>query len=272
MPHREPPMPHREPPIDLYFRYSDDTPRGKDPDGFSETLNKHHRKVWSKPLPSGSRFTLEKDTKNGKLLLKHTTGAKEFILASDAIFHPFFWLDENAPSKLSDRVSYSRHFPHKQIREVCEEEIKALCNEDRGIACYMVFPGLKSGGQTINQARGVSAKIRDRFDLTLECIRRFYEKSPDINPLHSTLERYKDFFELFVDFRGYMEFFHLQGLVDEPSRQVRFWTRFDNFNSPALPQTPAEYLAYKNGLLEFINERRHRIKAELESRLEPVVQ
>ena len=63
---------------------------------------------------------------------------------------------------------------------------------------------------TINGERGWNKRIVDRFDLTLECIRRYYL---DIeSPLKETLERYKSFFLLFEDFRHYVEFFFLQDL------------------------------------------------------------
>jgi hypothetical protein len=42
------------------------------------------------------------------------------------------------------------------------------------IGGMMVFPGNAIDGKwTINQARGCLRKISDRFDLTLECIRRY---------------------------------------------------------------------------------------------------
>ena len=47
-----------------------------------------------------------------------------------------------------------------------------------------------------------SESIRDRFDLTLECIRRHYLDEP--SPLSATLARYADFFGLFGDFAGYV--------------------------------------------------------------------
>ena len=43
------------------------------------------------------------------------------------------------------------------------------------------------GKMTINGARGFNAKIRDRFDLTLECIRRHYRNED--SPLTDVLGR-----------------------------------------------------------------------------------
>lgn len=44
----------------------------------------------------------------------------------------------------------------------------------------------------------------DRFDLTLECIRRHYLNMD--SPLAPTLSRYTKFFALFGDFPGYVSF------------------------------------------------------------------
>jgi hypothetical protein len=58
---------------------------------------------------------------------------------------------------------------------------------------------------TINQYRGFNRKINDRIDLTLECIRLYYEGK--VSPLYETFFVYDDFFKLFVDFKGYVDFF-----------------------------------------------------------------
>ena len=57
---------------------------------------------------------------------------------------------------------------------------------------------------TINGSRGLNKKIKDRFDLTLECIRRFYLQED--SPLYETLSRYESYFELFRDFKEYAKF------------------------------------------------------------------
>ena len=55
------------------------------------------------------------------------------------------------------------------------------------------------------------------MDLTLECIRRHYLGDP-VTPLGETLGRYREFFDLFDDFRGYVDFFLLQVLVTDDYR------------------------------------------------------
>jgi hypothetical protein len=63
------------------------------------------------------------------------------------------------------------------------------------IGGMMVFPGNKVGGaRTINGERGCNSLIDDRFDLTVECIRRHYLGEP--SPLSDALARYPDFFAL----------------------------------------------------------------------------
>jgi hypothetical protein len=50
------------------------------------------------------------------------------------------------------------------------------------------------------------------------------------------LARYADFFRLFGDFRGYIEFFLLQDLVTEDYCAVGFSAPFSDFNTPAVPK------------------------------------
>ncbi len=52
--------------------------------------------------------------------------------------------------------------------------------------------------------RVIRKRGRYRFDLTLECIRRHYLDEP--SPLSDTLAWYADFFGLFGDFAGYVDF------------------------------------------------------------------
>ena len=126
----------------------------------------------------------------------------------------------------------------------------------RTIGGHIVFPAHQKNGFTINQARGVNRKICDRFDLTLECIRLFYRN--ENSPLYEALTRYRYFFDIFVNFREYIEFFLLQDFIDE-KKQVKFSLPFDGFNRSALPQNVNEYRRYKTQTIELINNRNYRI-------------
>ncbi len=137
-----------------------------------------------------------------------------------------------------------------------ESEKEELKYKVRTIGGHIVFPAHKKSGFTINQARGVSRKICDRFDLTLECIRRFYIEEE--SPLYNSISAYKDFFYLFKDFKNYVNFFMLQDFVDE-NYQVRFSLPFDNFVRSPLPQNIEEYKQYKTHTIDLMDKRNNRI-------------
>ena len=56
------------------------------------------------------------------------------------------------------------------------------------------------------------------------------------------LARYADFFGLFDDFAGYVDFFHLQDLVNDDASAVKFFTPFEDFTGSPLPGTLDAYL------------------------------
>ena len=107
----------------------------------------------------------------------------------------------------SDAISNSYRGNKKMATIMAEVQSDAdeLFKVGSTIGAYIIFPSYRVDRKnTINGARGINAKIADRFDLTLECIRRHY--AVEESPLSDVLERYSDYFELFVDFKGYVEF------------------------------------------------------------------
>ena len=123
----------------------------------------------------------------------------------------------------------------------------------------MIFPGNRVDGlQTINGARGFNRKIADRFDLTIEAIRRHY--AGEDSPLSAVFSRYSAFFALFVDFSGFVEFFLLDDLVDQSAGRVRFFTDFDGFQSRPVPNDLQEYERYLLNASEFLTARNERIE------------
>lgn len=147
----------------------------------------------------------------------------------------------------------------KHITELFpEEENEAFRTIGYTIGAMMVFPGNRIDGKaTINGARGFTRKIADRFDLTLECIRRHYLQQP--SPLDETLLRYSDFFQLFGGFEGYVDFFLLQDLVDGDGHAVKFFMPFDDFNTPSVPETVEDYVEYRRLSIAFVKARNQRI-------------
>ena len=224
--------------IDITFDFHADS-HGKDPDVYSPTLKKYHKILWSKSLPNGKMFNL-RDDKAGTYLY-HKSELGQFFLGSDAITH-----------------SYKHHKRKQWVTQQIPEAVDQLYSAGSTIGAYIIFPNNKiSHKQTINGARGCIGKIDDRFDLTLECVRRFYLGLP--SPLHDVFLRYQDFFGLFSDFRGYVNFFLLQDLVTENYAQIKFHLPFDNFMSVPDFHCVNDYLLYREGVLDFINKRNSRI-------------
>lgn len=228
--------------IDVTFDFRSDA-GGRDPDRCSPTLKQYHQLLWSKPLPNGAPFDLSAAMPG--TYLHHKSKVGEFSLSSDSVIPTYeYWKTPPA------------YFAQIPVAE--QEEFVRISYTIGGMT---VFPGNPIGGKwTINQARGTNkTTIGDRFDLTLECIRRHYLGDASESPLAETLARYADFFALFGDFPGYVNFFILQDLVTEDYAAVRFFTEFTDFKTPAVPQTLSDFKDYRQSSVEFVGARNHRI-------------
>lgn len=128
------------------------------------------------------------------------------------------------------------------------------------VGAYLVFPfPIQVDGlwqRSINQARGTKRENRDRFDLTLECIRRHYLREE--GPL-KTLASHSNFFNLFGDFRGFVDHFLLNDLVDDDTDKIRFYLPFHNFDRDALPASVDEYREIMQRSMDFVKARNERI-------------
>jgi hypothetical protein len=226
--------------IDVGFDFRTDTPGypRADPDVRSPTLRRYHQLLWSKPLPSGRMFTLASDVPG--VYLHHRSELGAFRLASDAV----------VPSFRKERSLAAFH-------QANPEALEEFMHVGYTIGGMLVFPGHRVGSRmTINGARGCHPRIKDRFDLTLECIRRHY--AGIASPLTNVLGRYADFFALFGDFAAYVDFFLLHDLVSGDGH-VRMLAPFDDFASPPVPQSDHAYVEYRERALAFIRARNARI-------------
>lgn len=222
--------------IDINFDFRQDSKCG-DPDYDSLKLYEAHKLMWTKKVPNGKTLILEvKGISNGRLLLKNNLCMN---LSSDRMFPHF---DEIYRDKFKGWLS--------------DTERDELTHKVRTVGGHILFPAHKNNGLTINQARGVNRLICDRFDLTLECIRRFYLEEE--NPLAKTLVNYRGFFQLFCDFQGYIIFFHLQDFVNS-KQEIHFSLPFKNFNRSPLPLTVDEYKIYSSNTMALIGKRNKRI-------------
>jgi hypothetical protein len=227
--------------IDTSFDFRTDA-GGKDVDSYSPTLRRYHQALWSKPLPSGAPFDLDDTTPNS--YLHHRSNLGEFFLASDTVI-----------------TTLTGHGALAPIRHLIpESETITFLSHCFTIGGMLVFPGNRVNGKmTINGARGFHPRITDRLDLTLECIRRHYLGQP--SPLGGVLDRYRDFFALFEDFHGYVDFFLLQDLVTNDYSRVAFFAPFDDFMTPAIPKDINTYREYTRLSIEFVQARSRRIGA-----------
>lgn len=207
--------------IDITFDFRTDS-RGKDPDTYSPTLNAYHRALWSKKLPNGEIM----DLRSGKA--PFGLAWKDFYLTSDTIIVEMIGIKNK---KIVD-----------QVRGIIEEPdafYEHLIHRSYTIGSMVIFP---CHTNSMNQRRGMSVKIRDRWDLTLECIRRYY--AGEESPLSKYIESDKAFFDLFVDFKGYVDFFLLQDCVSDDYSKVDVWCGDGTFNKSGQPETVEDYLKF----------------------------
>ena len=223
--------------LDVEFDFSKEA-KGRDPDRHSPTLIKYHRMLWQKPLKDNKLFDLTFSEKNR---LTHSSDLGVFELSSDTIGHTY---------RKWKRMAHI-------IKQIPKSDIDSFLKTCRTMGGYIVFPANKINGNTINQERGTNTKIRDRWDLTVECIRRHYVGGE--SPLSNTLVRYSDFFSLFSNFKNYVEFFHLQAVVSDDFKKVKFFLPFDDFQRVPTPKNKEEYIAYRQAVMLFINQRNRRI-------------
>ena len=227
-------------PLDISFDFRADS-FGGDPDSKSKTLKSFHKMLWSKQLPNGDFFKLEDDVRGS--YLRYRSSTREMPLSSDSITHSY--------KNLSKMGSI--------LQEIDPVQIEDFQKLGYTIGGFILFPSQRVDGKlNINGARGFHPKIMDRFDLTLECIRRHY--LGEVSPLQGVLRRYSEFFDIFQSFRGYVDFFLLNDLVSFDYSQVIFFTPFSElFSHSPLPRSEAEYLQYRRSSMDFVSKRNTRI-------------
>jgi hypothetical protein len=203
-------------------------------------LRRYHRLLWSKPLPNGEQFELQ-DAPRG--CLRRCSNLGEFLLASDSAMQTF------------TRWEVTRAI----IDQLPPSENEFFQSITYTIGGMMIWPANQIGRKwTMNQARGCNwRRIGDRLDLTLEAIRRHY-RGDGTSPLAEVIARYGDFFALFRDFAGFIDFLLLDDLVTE-DREVRFFMPFDDFSGLAYPQDLKTYLEFRNNSIAFVEARNRRI-------------
>ncbi|MBQ9196046.1 MAG: hypothetical protein IJ157_02290 [Clostridia bacterium] len=219
--------------IDIDYDFRADS-NGKDPDAYSKALRAYHQFLWSKPLPSKGILELDRN-------LNNVSSCGAFSFASDSIMPTYSYWD-----------AYQ-----SIIKQIDQRQLQLFEHHTYTIGGMIIFPRNRiENKMTINMSRGVNKYIRDRFDLTLECIRRYYRREK--SPLYDCLRRYASFFDLFDGFDGYVSFFFLQDLLAD-DQSIRFFLPFSDFSKDALPQTPNAYYDFMENSIQFIERRAQRI-------------
>jgi hypothetical protein len=242
--------------FDLSFDYETDMPaRSKaDADCDSPRLRLDHELLWTKRLRSGVTFApaAPRVRRHGYLIWTDQSGAQHWY-GSDAITHSF--TNWGSPKALAQAKA-----------ELTEEQRERYLSPSYTIASSTIWPVRSNDRPTINEARGFGPTgrvLRDRIDLTLECIRRHYEGAD--NPLASVLSAYGDFFAMFDGFAEFTTFFHFQDLITQDSSAVHSLMRpgqvltQPDFEREATPSTVEEYVTYREATLDFITRRGNRM-------------
>lgn len=239
--------------IDVNFDFTSDSPGywhnfwnrnnglgagGSDPDNVSPTLKQYHKILWSKPLPNGDFMDLKAGNGSNYLTWNNFRFGSDSIIVSFR-YQKYKHVIDNVMNQVKDYKSYYESFLRKAYT----------------IGGMIIFPKHPS---SMNQMKGTNRYISDRWDLTLECIRRYY--SGQTSPLYSTIVSDKAFYDLFVDFKGYIDFFLLQDAVTDDYSQVKIWCGNADFEKNALPSNVEDYLTFIENELVFLDKRNARIK------------
>lgn len=224
--------------FDPYFDFQAEA-GGRDADRWSPTLQLYHRALWSKPLPSGNALHLELASQN-RLLLR--AEGREFFVSSDRAIAT--WRKKPALLALLDPAAREIH-------------AKFVRHSDT-MGGIVIWPSQRIANKiTINGHRGFSSRIADRLDLTLECVRRHYENQ--LSPLTETFKRYDFFFDLFENFRGYVDFFGFQDWVLSNYDEVIMTMPFDDFQTSGYPKSASDFISYINRTSALITARNDRL-------------
>lgn len=212
-----------------------------DPDSESKILQQAHEKAWSKTLPGSQERMLLKRKKESNGYVLEWNGHR---YGSDIIVTSFIvyvgcddWQEKN--------------------QNMFKHEIENVKEFYRNIGSFTIFPKHKD---SINCVRGrYNSKIYDRIDLTLDCIRKCYNHQD--NPLYTVFVKDKEFFDLFKNFAGYVDFFCFQDLVSDGHVRDLMRGGFvdeESFASP-LPKNVDEYEQWMKNQLQFVQARTEKI-------------
>lgn len=225
-----------------------------DIDSTSQILQKDLCELYkSRTVSSGEQYLNSLATSNNNYYYLYLTKDKNLRFGADSIGYLHY---------IEDFLKNNNH----------KKEQKFYVKITNTIGGKIIFP--KNGiSNSINIAR--NRKLCDRFDLTLECIRRFYynEESKMTEIFSQGVN--KKFFNIFgygeTGFKNYVEFFFLNDLVSKDN-QVIFFTEdshnLKNLSDSTKPLTtysdnPQKCQELYSNIIAFITKRNLRIQRSL---------
>lgn len=286
--------------------YSDKNDTLRDPDTCSQKLYYAHEYVWN--LRSNTYHVPIPQVKKVENRCELIIDKKNIILGSDSFISIYWhWQDMQFLSKeIAEYVQNNENIMINEIKKMEGEIDNARYNEcfynttwddindyrnklkkfiwlylqkSNTIGGFIVFPRVNN---SINTRRGnYRGIIKDRFDLTLECIRRAYQYGDfykcDINPLFGISEEEKEFFRMFGSFENYIRFFCLDAWVNKDYTAVNDllsedgkellptegWIATDNI----LPKTDKQWWTFYRNIMNRLDARNAQIKEVIEKSL-----
>lgn len=173
------------------YNYSKNYNALPDPDINSFNLYEAHIKVWNRQCEKLKNENIKNIKHHGMCRCEVITEDEQIILGSDSIMNIYWHLNygnmprimkdicKNVHNELQDAIRNLRRLLNLEEENICndnslyKEFIRHYLQYTNTIGGFILFPRHNC---SINQLRGRSNKIQDRFDLTLEFIRRMYKK------------------------------------------------------------------------------------------------
>lgn len=224
----------------------------KDPDVYSKLMQEYHRELWSaQKLPNGQNMELK-------------AGCGSYYL---------YWRD----LRFGADSIVNMYFHHKGAQSLLNEEIKQALMKNFGettdfkdfVKKYL-YKTYTIGGSIIFLKNGVANSInirrysllKDRFDLALECIRRYYKykDKDESSPMSKVLKANASFFYLFGDFKEYVDFFFLQDLVNNDYTKINYFNSANELEKVSYPKTEKDWLDLYKNQMDFVEKRNERIR------------
>lgn len=236
---------------------------GEDPDAASYALAQTHAFLWSgrtgNPKDPDCRLNLTiQEDNNGYFLTDEISGLD---LSSDTLVNGYRW---ERPAVLEGVIlPLIREYGKAEYRAMQEAFVRTAYT----VGGLTVFPRRSENNdkESINCVRGKDYCLADRIDLTMEWIRRYYfgEKTDLSERTKGVLENNAGFFALFGEGRGgfkaFVDFFFLNDLVSTDYASVPVFFGDNGFTRGGFPQTPREWLTWRDKATAFVKARNDRI-------------